>query len=214
VAVLSAGILADGEVTDEVVEAGSGQTAPAVRLRRIRGRQGRRTLDLLTNVLDPARLSATEALALYPLRWGVERVFFDLKEILNLRSFYAGNPNAIAMQVYAAAIVHVAMRVAQGRVAQGLGVGAEAISPAKFYPRAACASKALADRDLFVCRTDALNPGQTIRYPVLAEIPELWTTWKAIRVEPRKGPRRHRRFCAARRQWKSFKHVPGGGALT
>jgi len=27
-------------------------------------------------------------------------MFFDLKEVLNLKHFYAANPNAVAMQVY------------------------------------------------------------------------------------------------------------------
>jgi hypothetical protein len=34
---------------------------------------------VLTNVLAPTRLSAEEALDLYPYRWSVERMFFDLK---------------------------------------------------------------------------------------------------------------------------------------
>ena len=35
----------------------------------------------------------------------------------------------------------------------------------------------------------------------------------AILVERRQGPRRRRRFCAARRRWKSLAHVPGGRQL-
>ncbi len=38
----------------------------------------------------------------------MERLFFDLKEVLNLHRFYTSSPNGVAMQVYAAALVHTA----------------------------------------------------------------------------------------------------------
>jgi hypothetical protein len=48
-------------------------------------------------------------------------LFFDLKEVVNLHRFYTSSPNGVAMQVYAAALVHTAFRVAQGHIAQALG---------------------------------------------------------------------------------------------
>jgi hypothetical protein len=211
---LSGGRLADGEVTDVLVEAGSEATAPRVRLRLIRVRQGRQTFAVVTNVLDPALLSAADVLALYARRWTVERVFYDLKEVLNLHRFYAANPNAVAMQVYAAALVYVAMRVAQGQIAQAQGVAPEEISPAKLFPRMARASLFTAsvdwDRDQIV----AANAGRSIVLPSLYGKPEVTTTLAAILVEHRKGPRRRRRFCPNRRRWTSFRHVPGGRKLT
>jgi len=104
-----------GLLEDWVVDAGTGVSAPIQRLRYIRWRRGGTRYELLTNVLAPARLSAEEALDLYPYRWGIERMFFDLKEVLNLNRLYAANPNAVAMQVYAAAIVYNALRVARAR---------------------------------------------------------------------------------------------------
>ena len=90
-------------------------------------------------MLSPARLTAEEALDLYPYRWGIERMFFDLKEVLNLNRVYAANPNAVAIQVYAAAIVYNGMRVAQSEAAAHLGWPPEDISPAKFFPKLAVA---------------------------------------------------------------------------
>ena len=46
----------------------------------------------------PSRLLA-KALALYARRWSIERMYFDLKVVLNLNRVYAANPNAVAMQV-------------------------------------------------------------------------------------------------------------------
>jgi hypothetical protein len=211
---LSEGRLGDGEVTDHLVDAGCGATAPRVRLRLIRVRQGRRTFAVLTNVLDPARLSAADVLALYPLRWTVERVFFDLKEVLNLHRFYAGNPNAVAMQVYAAAIVHVAMRVAQGQIAQAQGVRPEAISPAKLFPRMARASMFTASVEADRAQIVAANVGRSIILPPLEGRPQVTTTLGDILVETRQGPRRRRRFCTSRHRWISFRRVPGGRKLT
>src|SRR5207302_9391939 len=91
---------------DALVKAGSGAHGEPIPLRYIRYQRGTLRRELFTTVLDPQRLSAEEALQLYPLRWTIERLFFDLKEVLNLHRFYAANPNAVAMQIYAAALVH------------------------------------------------------------------------------------------------------------
>src|SRR3990172_3470389 len=123
-----------GLLEDWVVRAGTGATAPRQVLRYIRWRRGGTRYEVLTNVLAPTRLSAEEALDLYPHRWGVERMFFDLKEVLNLNRLYAANPNAVAMQVYAAAIVYNALRVAQSDGAAQVGWAPERLSPAKFFP--------------------------------------------------------------------------------
>ena len=129
-----------GLLEDWLVDAGTGVSAPTQRLRYIRWRRGGTRYELLTNVLIPARLSAEEALDLYPYRWGIERMFYDLKEVLNLNRLYAANPNAVAMQVYAAAIVYNALRVAQSEGAAQVGVAPETISPAKFYPKVVTAT--------------------------------------------------------------------------
>ena len=70
----------------------------------------------------------------------VSQSVFDLKEVLNLHRFYTGSPNGVAMQVYAAALVHTAFRVAQGHIAQAIGTPPEEISPARFFPRMAAAA--------------------------------------------------------------------------
>ena len=105
---------AGGCLEDWLVRAGTGASAPPQLVRYIRWRHGGTRYELLTNVLAPARLAAAEALALYPDRWRIERMYFYLKEVLNLNRIYAANPNAVAMQVYAAEIVYNALRVAQG----------------------------------------------------------------------------------------------------
>ncbi len=202
-----------GRLTDWIVETGGSRTTPPQRLRYIRWQRGATVRAVLTNILDPTRLSAPEALALYPRRWSVERLFFDLKEVLNLNRVYAANPNAIAMQVYAAGCVYNAMRVAQADVAEAAGIAPEAISPAKFFPKMAAACQCAALFELWFLDTQAANRGRRLRKPPLHQRRFARVSLDAILVEPRTGRRKKRRFCAARKRWKSLAHVLGGRKL-
>ena len=201
-------------IEEWLIRAGSGQTAPVTTLRLISFRQGKIRRDLLTNVLDPTKLSAEEALALYPFRWTIERVFLDLKETLNLHRIYAANPNAVAMQVYGAAMVYNAFRVAQGRIAQQNGFAPEAISPAKCFPKMAEASSQLAAAEWTLLAMRRANRGTALNEPDLLQAPFGRTTLQAILVRKRTGHRRKRRFCASRKKWKSLAHVSGGRKLS
>lgn len=202
-----------GILEDWLVEAGSGQSAPVQRLRHIRFTRGTTVHELLTNVLDPGQLSASTAMRLYPRRWNIERMFFDLKETLNLHRFYAANPNGVAMQVYAAAMVYTAMRVAQADAARQVRVQPEEISPAKFFPRVANACATLAGIELGYWLTCQENPGRKLRPPDPRGRPELTTTFEQIEVHRRKGTRRKHRYCRSRKKWKSFTHISGGKKL-
>jgi hypothetical protein len=211
---LSKTSVAGGTAGDTLGEVKGTQETPTQTLRWLRWRKGRESRELLTNVLEPKRLSVTDALSLYPWRWKVERLFFDLKEVLNLHRFYTGSPNGVAMQVYAAALVHTACRVAQGQIAQANGIEPETISPAKLFPRMATASIGLTWVELAFIEMQQANPGLDLQQPDWRRSAFAWTTWECIQVEPRTGRRRKRRFCPSRKQWKSFTHIPGGKKLT
>lgn len=194
----------EGELEDFRVQVGpgGGRSEPKQTLRLLRlVRAGRKRIELLTNVLDPARLSAREALDLYRRRWTVERLFFDLKEVLNLNRFYAANTNAIAMQVYATAIVYVAMRVVQAKASEQADVAPEALSTAKLFPFIAAASEGLTTAEITFEATRRVNPGVKLNKPSWDEMPFASVPLKAILVETRKEPRRTRRYCASRATW-------------
>lgn len=203
-----------GEIIEDwLVDAGCGKTTPVQRLRWIRLRRHSVWYELLTNVLDPQRLSADEAIALYPCRWTIERLFFDLKEVLNLHCFYAANPNAVAMQVYAAALVYTAMRVAQAISADQVGVTPDSISTAKFFPRVAAAYSTWVGAQIGVRQVEKLNPDVRLRKPNWRKHAFASVPLADVLVEPRKGQRRKRRYCKARKHWKSFAHYPRGRKL-
>lgn len=203
-----------GLLTEYLVQAGSGQTAAKQRLRLIRLKRGRKVYEILTNVLDPQRLSGEEAMELYPARWTVERMYYDLKEVVNLNRIYAGNPNAVGMQVYAGALVYTAMRVAQGEVAEKAGLEPEEISSAKFFPKMAAACAAYTFANWGVAKVVGLNPGKRLRKPRWKGSRMTTIRIEEIRRHTREGPRRVRRYCKARRRWKAFSHIPGGRKLT
>ena len=101
-------------IEDFLVKAGAG--ANAIELRLITMKAEGKTYEAFTNVMDTERLTAQDVVTLYPIRWQVERLFFDLKVVLKLQKFHAANPNAVAMQVFAGAMVHAAFRVAQADI--------------------------------------------------------------------------------------------------
>jgi len=202
-----------GVLEDTLVEVGSGQGQAPVRLRLIRSRGSRHRLELRTTVLDPQRLSPEEALTLYRLRWSVERLCLDLKETLTLHGLYASHPTLVAQQVYAAAIVHTACRVAQAGIATQARVLPEPLSPAKLFPKLAQAANDHCVAHLTVLKTRPLNPGVAIQCPGWHVIPSAYTTLGAIIVHHRTGSRRRRPFCASRKRWTSLLHVTGGPTL-
>ena len=211
---LSKTYIAGGTAWDTLMEIKGDKDIPPQTLRGLRWRKGGESWEMLTNVLEPEQLSIRDALSLYPWRWKVERLFFDLKEVLNLHRFYTSSPNGVAMQVYAAALVHTALRVAQGYIAQASGIEPEEIAPAKFFPRLAAASIGLTWSELAFIEIQQANPGIVLSKPDGRLCDFAWTTLERIQVEPRNGRRRKRRFCQSRKQWKSFTHIPGGKKLT
>lgn len=199
-----------GVLEDELVEAG-----PNGRVLRMITLQARRArYSVLTDVLDPGILSPIDAMELYLVRWRVERLFFDLKDVLDLRRLYAASPNATAMQLFATAMLHVAFRVAQADIAAREKIAPEELSPAKLYPRLALASIAVIEAEYVFHRTCQANRGTKIRKPSWRFLPKAQTTLSAILVEHRGGRRRRRRYCSGPARWKSFTHVHGGSKLT
>lgn len=94
----------------EVRLASKGDSRLAFPLRRIRvKRQGAGRLTLITN--DMQR-SAVEIAALYKARWQIELLFRWIKQHLNLATFLGRSDNAIRLQIIAAMIAYLLLRLA------------------------------------------------------------------------------------------------------
>jgi hypothetical protein len=206
--------VAGGTVWDTLIEVTGKKALPPQTLRWLRWRKGRERWELRTKVWGPEQWSVIDALRLYPWRWQVARLFFDLKEVVHLHRFSTSSPNGVAMQVDAAALGPTALRVAPGHSAQASGIEPDEIAVAKCFPRVAAASIGLTWAELAFLEMQQANPGIALSKPDWRLCDFAWTTLERMQVEPRNGRRRKRRFCQSRKQWTSFTHIPGGKKLT
>jgi putative transposase len=99
-------ILADDEV--KLVSKGDSRLPMPLRRIKVRREQGG-TITLLTN--DLAR-SAIEIAALYKSRWQIELLFRWIKQHLDIRKFLGTTDNAIRLQILAAMIAYLLLRIA------------------------------------------------------------------------------------------------------
>ena len=95
---------------DEVKLTSKGDSRLPIPLRRIKVRREKGgVITLLTN--DLVR-TAVEIAALYKSRWQIELLFRWIKQHLDIRKFLGNNDNAIRLQVLAAMIAYLLLRIA------------------------------------------------------------------------------------------------------
>jgi putative transposase len=99
-------IIADDEV--KLVSKGDSRLPIPLRRIKVRREQGG-MITLLTNDLGR---TAIEIAALYKSRWQIELLFRWIKQHLDLRKFLGNNDNAIRLQVIAAMIAYLLLRIA------------------------------------------------------------------------------------------------------
>lgn len=115
--------------------------------------------------------------------------------------------------MYAAAIVYVAMHVALAISAEKVDVQPNGVSKAKLFLRIAAASATWTQVQIGVREVEKINPCVRLHksdWPqqASASVPVL-----DVLIEPCNGPRGKRRYCKARKHWKSFVHFPKGRKL-
>jgi IS4 transposase len=94
----------------EVRLVSKGDSKLAIPLRRIRLRRDRGgKITLITNDM---KRSAVEIAALYKRRWQIELLFRWIKQHLHIKSFLGRNPNAVRLQIVAAMIAYLLLRLA------------------------------------------------------------------------------------------------------
>src|SRR5450631_2338544 len=95
----------------DVVLASKGDSKLPIPLRRIKVKRDKGgTITLITNDL---KRKAVEIAALYKSRWQIELLFRWIKQHLNLRKFMGKNDNAIRLQILAAMIAYLLLRIAR-----------------------------------------------------------------------------------------------------
>jgi IS4 transposase len=94
----------------EVVLKSKGDSRLPIPLRRIKVKRHKGgKITLITNDLDR---TAVEIAALYKVRWQIELLFRWIKQHLNIREFLGTNENTIHLQVFAAMIAYLLLRIA------------------------------------------------------------------------------------------------------
>lgn len=94
----------------EVGLVSKGDSRLPIPLRRIRVRRDNGgTITLITNDIER---SAVEIAALYKCRWQIELLFRWIKQHLKIRKFLGNNDNAIRLQILAAMIAYLLLRIA------------------------------------------------------------------------------------------------------
>ena len=206
---LSRDIEAERTLEDWRVRLGTKVQATA---RLIRLTIGDKTYEFVTNILDPERLPAHAAADLYRDRWEVERMFQDLKTVLNLDCFYCGNTNAVALQLYASAIVYTGLRLGQGRIAAEASIEPERISTGKLFPLLAATTATLTTLEYGFFRTELANPEVALRKPDWREACHLKIRLGDILADKTRGkrPRRKRKYSPRPQRWRELPPPPGG----
>jgi IS4 transposase len=93
----------------EVVLASRGNARLAMPLRRIRVRRDQG--GLITLITNDMSRTAVEIAALYKGRWQIELLFRWIKQHLRIRKFLGNNDNAIRLQIIAALIAYLLLRI-------------------------------------------------------------------------------------------------------
>jgi hypothetical protein len=198
---------------DWLVEMGGSQagTVP-VQLRWVRLWGPGFDYTLITNVLEPERLTPVQLMAAYRRRWSVERMYLAMKDVLELNSLYNCSPPAVGQQVYATAILYNTLRVSQGKIAATADIAPELLSVDKLfstlvdhYIKATCVDFG-GEREWE--RVHAEHP-RIDRPEIRIEPPWLRVRIRDHLLEKRKEERKRRRFCAGRARATSYNKVPG-----
>jgi len=94
----------------EVLLASKGDSKLPIPLRRIRVRRDKG--GLITLITNDFKRTAFEVAMLYKARWQIELLFRWIKQDLDIRKFIGNNENAVRLQVLAAMIAYLLLRIA------------------------------------------------------------------------------------------------------
>jgi len=113
-------------VCERLVSIGQGEDRQTVRLIELyfRGTWYR----YLTNELNPVRLPAAYAVALYRQRWRIEDAFLIVKRLLGLAYFWGGAQNTVELQLWATWLLYAVLVDLTDAVAEALQQPFDAIS--------------------------------------------------------------------------------------
>jgi hypothetical protein len=127
-------LVATPTLRDRIIRLGQYRSNPCQHpVRLIEVEVGGRWRRYLTNVCDPAVLSAADVVDLYGRRWKIEDAFLLTKRLLGLSYLWSGAFNAIALQVWATWALYAALVDLTDAVAEELDQPLDALSVEMVY---------------------------------------------------------------------------------
>ena len=82
-------------------------------------RAGQEDIILITDLLDAEQYPATDLLALYSMRWGIERVFQQITEVFHLQRLIGTTPQGTLFQLAFCLLLYNMIQVIRAYVAEG-----------------------------------------------------------------------------------------------
>lgn len=153
-------------------------------------RPGEEDIILVTDLLDGAVYPATDLLAVYLQRWGIERVFQQVTEVFHLQRLIGSTPQATVFQGAFCLLLYNFIQVIKGYIASAEGRDPDTISSELlFYDirRQLTAVNELATTTEIVASIPQSLSQQTITSRLGSLLGNVWTTrWqKAVNKRPR-----------------------------
>jgi hypothetical protein len=124
-------------------------------------RPGAEAIILITDLLDAARYPAGELLALYHMRWGIERVFQQITEVFALEHLIGTTPQGTLFQLAFCLVLYNLIQVVRAYVAEGARQESSAVSAELLFEDV---------RRQLIAWHEALRPEE-----VVGLIPGAWT---------------------------------------
>jgi Transposase DDE domain len=141
-------------------------------------RPGEEAVVLVTDLLDGDRYPATDLLAVYLCRWGIERVFQQVTEVFGLRALIGSTPEATVFQFAFCLVLYNLIQVVRAHVAAAQQRPPATLSTAKLFEdvtRQLIAWREVVDPAATVACFPAALPGEAVRQRLATLLAAVWT---------------------------------------
>ncbi len=155
-------------------------------------RPGEEAIILVTDLLDADRYAATDLLAAYLARWGIERMFQKVTEVFGLQGLIGGTPQATLFQLAFCLVLYNLIQILRAYVAEAEERATATISTEKLFEDVAdqlTALHTLIDPTTIVDLFAEPPPLAAIRQRLQTLLADVWQDrWRKAPARKRRPP--------------------------
>jgi hypothetical protein len=155
-------------------------------------RSGEEDIILVTDLLDAESYPAEDLLALYLMRWGIERVFQQITEVFHLNRLIATTPEGTLFQLSFCLLLYNMIQVVRGYVAVGQQRAVETISTELLFidvSKQLVALNELVEAEGVVALLPTATSAATLRKKLGRLLGSVWSEcWVKASPKKRKAP--------------------------